>query len=79
MKKTHLYFLIHHKINLGFFYFSVTIMVNRGWIPRSDRSMYKIANTVTDSVEIVGVIRATEKRPSFVPDNCPMKGVWHFR
>lgn len=57
----------------------VTIMVNRGWIPRSDRSMYKIANTVTDSVEIVGVIRATEKRPSFVPDNCPAKGVWHFR
>lgn len=57
----------------------VTIMVNRGWIPKSDRSTFKMANRITDPVEIVGVIRATEKRPPFVPDNAPSKGVWHFR
>lgn len=54
-------------------------MVNRGWIPRSDRSMFKIGNKITDSIEIVGIIRATEKRPPFVPNNTPAKGVWHYR
>lgn len=60
-------------------YFSLTIMVNRGWIPKSDRTLFKMENKVTDSIEIVGIIRATEKRPTFVPDNAPTKGVWHYR
>lgn len=79
-KKTILHFLIHYGINLGFFLnFSLTIMVNRGWIPRSDRSIFKIANKITDSIEIMGVIRTTEKRPQFVAENSPAKGVWHYR
>lgn len=58
----------------------LTIMVNRGWIPKSDRASFKmIENKITDSMEIIGVIRKTEKRPQFVPDNAPEKGVWHFR
>ncbi|XP_025990232.1 surfeit locus protein 1 isoform X2 [Solenopsis invicta] len=56
-----------------------TIMVNRGWIPRSDRSTFKMEKKITDPIEIIGIIRATEKRPPFVPDNAPAKGVWHFR
>ncbi|KAL0099277.1 hypothetical protein PUN28_020091 [Cardiocondyla obscurior] len=57
----------------------LTVMVNRGWIPRSERSKFKMENKITDSIEIVGIIRTTEKRPSFVPDNSPAKGVWHYR
>ncbi|XP_029154859.1 surfeit locus protein 1 [Nylanderia fulva] len=58
----------------------LTIMVNRGWIPKSDRTLFKmIENKITDSTEIIGIIRKTEKRPTFVPDNAPEKGVWHFR
>lgn len=75
-----LYILIHYGINLGFFLdFSLTIMVNRGWIPRSDRSTFKIGNKITDSIEIMGIIRATEKRPPFMPVNTPAKGVWYYR
>ncbi|XP_018300874.1 surfeit locus protein 1 isoform X1 [Mycetomoellerius zeteki] len=55
------------------------IMVNRGWIPRCDRSTYKMGNKIIDSIEITGIIRATEKRPPFVLDNTPAKGVWHYR
>lgn len=54
-------------------------MVNRGWITKSDRASFKIENKITDSMEIIGIIRATEKRPTFVPDNAPSKGVWHYR
>ncbi|XP_071628773.1 surfeit locus protein 1 isoform X3 [Temnothorax longispinosus] len=57
----------------------LTIMVNRGWIPRHDRSTFKMGNKITDTVEIIGIIRATEKRPQFMPDNAPAKGVWHYR
>ncbi|CAL1683962.1 unnamed protein product [Lasius platythorax] len=57
----------------------LTIMVNRGWIPRSHRTSFKMENKLTDSMEIIGVIRETEKRPTFVPENAPEKGVWHFR
>lgn len=56
----------------------LTIMVNRGWIPKSDRTSFK-EDRITDSMEIVGVIRQTEKRPPFVPDNAPARGVWHYR
>ncbi|XP_011872727.1 PREDICTED: surfeit locus protein 1 [Vollenhovia emeryi] len=57
----------------------LTIMVNRGWIPKTDRSTFKMGTKITDPVEIVGIIRTTEKRPPFVPNNAPTKGVWHFR
>lgn len=54
-------------------------MVNRGWIPRNDRSIFKIGNKITDTIEIMGIIRMTEKRPQFMAENCPVKGVWHYR
>ncbi|EFN80495.1 Surfeit locus protein 1 [Harpegnathos saltator] len=57
----------------------LTIMVNRGWIPRNARSTYKQENKITDSMEIIGIIRANEKRPPFIPSNSPASGVWHFR
>jgi len=75
-----LHFLIQCKMNLILFLeFSLTIMVNRGWIPRCDHSIYKMGNKIIDPVEITGIIRITEKRPPFVPNNTPAKGVWHYR
>jgi len=60
-------------------YFSMTIMVNRGWIPKKNRATFKKENTITDSIEIIGIIRLTEKRPPLVPANVPAKGLWHYR
>ncbi|XP_020285140.1 surfeit locus protein 1 isoform X2 [Pseudomyrmex gracilis] len=57
----------------------LTIMVNRGWIPKSHRYTYVNENKMTDVVEIVGIIRGTEKRPIFMAKNAPAKGVWHYR
>lgn len=54
-------------------------MVNRGWIPKSHRRTYTSENKMTDPVEIVGVIRGTEKRPPLVAKNVPAKGAWHYR
>jgi len=80
MNRTKLILSISYRINLGLFLdFSLIIMVNRGWIPKSNRSTFNMENKITDTVEIVGIIRATEKRPLFVPDNAPAKGVWHYR
>lgn len=55
------------------------IMVNRGWIPKNDRLTYKMENKITDSIEIVGTVRTTEKRPPFILNNAPASGVWHYR
>ncbi|XP_032674329.1 surfeit locus protein 1 isoform X2 [Odontomachus brunneus] len=57
----------------------MTIMVNRGWIPKNARFTYKQEDKITNSMEIVGIVRTTEKRPPFVPLNSPMSGIWHYR
>lgn len=54
-------------------------MVNRGWIPKKARSTYKQENKITDSMEIIGTVRGSEKRPPFIPVNAPTSGVWHYR
>lgn len=54
-------------------------MVNRGWISKNDRSTFKMENKITDSIEIVGIVRTTEKRPPFILNNAPASGVWHYR
>lgn len=54
-------------------------MVNRGWIPKNARPTYKQENKITDSMEIVGIVRGNEKRPPFVPANAPASGVWHYK
>lgn len=57
----------------------VTIIVNRGWIPKKERTTFKQGNKIMGPVEIVGILRKTETRPPFVPANAPGKGVWHYR
>ncbi|XP_014481223.1 PREDICTED: surfeit locus protein 1 isoform X2 [Dinoponera quadriceps] len=57
----------------------ITIMVNRGWIPKNARLTYKQEKNITDSMEIVGIVRLGETRPPFIPSNSPSSGVWHYR
>ncbi|XP_026331423.1 surfeit locus protein 1 isoform X2 [Hyposmocoma kahamanoa] len=57
-----------------------TILVNRGWIPQSMRPKEKRQSSMIDTeIELVGVVRLTEKRAPFMPKNHPEKGSWFYR
>lgn len=61
-------------------FYSLTILVNRGWIPSLYNNEVKNhKNQTEDEVEIVGILRVNEKRPPFVPDNAPEKSMWYYR
>ncbi|XP_053623784.1 surfeit locus protein 1 [Plodia interpunctella] len=56
------------------------ILVNRGWVPQRYRSKEKRqASLVSGPVELVGVVRLTEKRAPFMPKNKPESGSWYSR
>ncbi|KAM3969065.1 surfeit locus protein 1 [Aphomia sociella] len=56
------------------------ILVNRGWIPQSQKPKEKRQSSlVKGSIELVGVVRLTEKRPPFMPKNNPQKAAWYTR
>lgn len=55
-------------------------MVNRGWIRQSMKPKEKRQESmITEEVDIIGVIRLTEKRPQFVPKNQPERSAWYYR
>ncbi|MBN3297587.1 SURF1 protein, partial [Amia calva] len=58
----------------------VTILVNRGYVPRQKidpRTRQK--GQVAEEVELVGVVRLTEARKPFVPQNDTGNNHWHYR
>ncbi|KOB73967.1 Surfeit protein isoform 1 [Operophtera brumata] len=56
------------------------ILVNRGWIHQSMKPKEKREASLIDrEVELVGVVRLTEKRAPFMPKNHPEKGSWFYR
>ncbi|XP_026761271.2 surfeit locus protein 1 [Galleria mellonella] len=56
------------------------ILVNRGWIPQSQKPKEKrLSSFIKGPVELVGVVRLTEKRPPFMPKNNPQKAAWYTR
>ncbi|KAK9532378.1 hypothetical protein VZT92_009762 [Zoarces viviparus] len=58
----------------------ITILVNRGYVPRKKiRPETRVKGQVEGEVEIVGVVRLTEIRKPFVPNNDVEKNRWHFR
>ncbi|KAM9735095.1 surfeit locus protein 1 [Menidia menidia] len=58
----------------------ITILVNRGYVPRQKiRPETRIKGQVEGDVDVVGVVRLTEVRKPFVPNNDPEKNRWHFR
>lgn len=46
-------------------------MVNREWIPKNTHFTYKQENKIIDPMEIIGIVRASERQPLFIPKNIP--------
>jgi hypothetical protein len=58
--------------------FSMTILVNRGWVPGNRKNPNtRRAGQVEGEVELVGIVRLTEKRAPFTPKNQPH--AWFYR
>ncbi|KAF8383863.1 sft-1, partial [Pristionchus pacificus] len=59
---------------------NLTIMVNRGWVPRAqmDRET-RLSSEEKGEVTIEAIVRKTEGRPQFVGANQPERGVWFYK
>lgn len=58
----------------------ITILVNRGYVPkRKIRPETRMKGQVNDDIEVVGVVRLTEVRKPFVPQNDVERNHWHYR
>ncbi|MBN3288006.1 SURF1 protein, partial [Polyodon spathula] len=58
----------------------VTILVNRGFVPRQKiNPETRMKGQVQEEVDLVGVVRLTEARKPFVPQNDTERNRWHFR
>ncbi|XP_053195881.1 surfeit locus protein 1 [Scomber japonicus] len=58
----------------------ITILVNRGYVPRQKiRPETRMKGQVEGEVEVVGVVRLTEIRKPFVPNNDADRNRWHYR
>lgn len=58
----------------------LTILVNRGWIPKTMKNSSEIQKTnIQDEQEIVGILRLKERRPPFIPKNRPQQNMWYYR
>ncbi|CAH2985337.1 unnamed protein product [Chilo suppressalis] len=56
------------------------ILINRGWVPTKLKPKGKReASMIKGEVELVGVVRLSEKRAPFMPKNNPEKGAWYCR
>ncbi|GAB1286123.1 Surfeit locus protein 1 [Apodemus speciosus] len=58
----------------------VTILVNRGYVPRKKvNPETRQKGQVLGEVDLVGIVRLTENRKPFVPENSPEKNHWYYR
>nr|XP_020475176.1 surfeit locus protein 1 [Monopterus albus] len=58
----------------------ITILVNRGYVPRQKiNPATRMKGQVDGEVEVVGVVRLTETRKPFVPNNDVERNRWHYR
>ncbi|XP_078082291.1 surfeit locus protein 1 [Mustelus asterias] len=58
----------------------VRILVNRGFVPRTRvKPETRSRGQITEEVELVGVVRLTETRKPFTPQNDVTKNCWHYR
>lgn len=56
-----------------------TVMVNRGWVPRSwEGDIEALRKTSPDVASITGVVQPSEKPSAVVPDNVPDKLEFHW-
>ncbi|XP_012695323.2 surfeit locus protein 1 [Clupea harengus] len=58
----------------------IKILVNRGYVPKQRiRPETRVKGQVEEEVDVVGVVRLTEQRKPFVPQNNMEKNRWYFR
>ncbi|XP_026854314.2 surfeit locus protein 1 [Electrophorus electricus] len=58
----------------------ITILVNRGYVPKNKiRPETRMKGQVKEEVDLVGVVRLTEQRKPFVPQNDEEANRWHYR
>ncbi|XP_066517681.1 surfeit locus protein 1 [Hoplias malabaricus] len=58
----------------------ITILVNRGYVPKNKiKPETRTGGQVTEEVDLVGVVRLTEQRKPFVPQNNVEANRWHYR
>ncbi|XP_037548208.1 surfeit locus protein 1 [Nematolebias whitei] len=58
----------------------ITILVNRGYVPKQKiRPETRLKGQVEGEVDVVGVVRLTETRKPFIPNNDVEKNRWHYR
>lgn len=60
--------------------FSETILVNRGWVPAKKRDPSKRQKGQIDgTVDVIGVVRLHENRPTFMPKNQEGSNIYFYR
>ncbi|KAL9827053.1 surfeit locus protein 1-like isoform 2-T3 [Geothlypis trichas] len=58
----------------------VTILVNRGFVPKNKlKPETRLKGQIEDEIDLTGVVRLTEKRKPFVPENNIEQNRWHYR
>ncbi|XP_025715307.2 surfeit locus protein 1 [Callorhinus ursinus] len=58
----------------------ITILVNRGFVPRKKVNPdTRQKGQIKGEVDLVGMVRLTETRKPFVPENNPERNHWHYR
>ena len=58
----------------------VTVLINRGFVPKNLKNpKYRPMGQVEDTVEQVGILRKTEKKPMFGLDNRPDTNQWFYK
>lgn len=74
------FILILHIYNSLFIIFSLTILVNRGWVSMQNKDpASRTAGQVIGEVELEGILRKTEPRPQFVSKNAADSRNWSYR
>jgi surfeit locus 1 family protein len=54
-----------------------TVLVDRGFISQ-EHGQAALAKHVTGPVKVVGMVRTSQSRNAFTPDNHPEQGVWYW-
>lgn len=58
----------------------ITILVNRGFVPKKKvKPETRLKGQIQDEIDLVGVVRLSETRKPFVPENNIEKNRWHYR
>uniref|UniRef100_A0A8D0HJ04 SURF1-like protein n=1 Tax=Sphenodon punctatus TaxID=8508 RepID=A0A8D0HJ04_SPHPU len=58
----------------------ITILVNRGFVSRKKvNPETRLKGQIEGEVDLIGVVRLTESRKPFVPQNRPEKNQWYYR